>query len=308
MSLPSTTKELRRYRVYCNTDSRYVNGFLNLTAGLPSVCFENASHSIDTSKTDLIEIIHNTYTPCVEHRKLTCAIDGTVYAFQASDSASTCPTNSSHTISATEVLEYIHNDKRVIKEPSKPMNGFFRVQTIMMDVLPNENKTEDLTWPFPIAPLSVIILPNELHRGDVYTVNVSPNKPVGVITANVSIGNTVLTVSATVIENIHVGFPCELFDGTNTEDLGFVVDKDYAAGTITVQHASTRAFLAATPTYVRMTVRFMGPHIIGRKGMMHFGTTKIGASYIPAGEIVRVNYENKSAHKKTIYGIVEYLY
>jgi hypothetical protein len=176
MSLPSTTKELRRYRVYCTTDSRYVNGFLNLTAGLPSVCFENASHSIDTSKTDLIEIIHNVYTPCVEHRKLTCATDGTVYAFQASDSPSKCPTNSSHTISATEVIEYIHNDKRVIKEPSRPMNGFFRVESIMIEVQPNENKTQDFTWPFPIAPLSVIILPNELHRGDIYTVHVSPNK------------------------------------------------------------------------------------------------------------------------------------
>lgn len=308
MSLPSTTKELRRYRVYCNTDSRYVNGFLNLTAGLPTVCFENASHSIDISKTELIEIIYNTHTPCVEHRKLTCAIDGTVYTFQASDSPSKCPTDSSHTILTTLVIEKIHNDKRVIKEAARPINGFFRVESIMIDVLPNENKTQDLTWPFPISPLSVIILPNELHRGDIYTVNVSPDKVVGVITMDVSIGNTILTVSSTVIENIQVGFPCTLFDGTNTEDLGFVVEKDYTAGTITVENASTREYLAATPTYVRMTVRFMGPHTIGRKGMLHLGTTKIGASYIPAGEIVRVKYENKSSHKKTIYGIVEYLY
>lgn len=309
MSLPDTTKQIRHYRVYCNTDSRFVNGFMNITSGLPTVCFENSSHTIDTTKTDLLEIIHNTYTPCVKHWKLDCATDGIVYYFDSADNTiPKCPIDNTHTINSSQVVESIHNDKRSIKEASKPMNGFFRVESIKIEVSENESKDVDYSWPFPIAPLSVMILPNALHRGDIYTVEVSPNKIVGAIGANVNIGDTVLTVSSTVMEHIQVGFPCNLFDGVNSEDLGFVIDKDYAASTITVQTASTRAFSAATPTYVRLSIRFLGPHTIGRQGQQHLGTSKIGASYIPANEIVRINYQNQSPHKKTIYALVEYLY
>jgi hypothetical protein len=301
---------VKHWKIYCNTDAKYVQGFLDNEQGEPTVCFQNNTHSINTTKTELLEIILSNHTPIVNKWKITCDTESTdVYGFLPGHiTTPVCFNNSTHTISSPSIIQVIHNDQVKIKEASKPVNGYIRIESIEIDIDPGETKIHDQTWDYPICPLSVTLLTRDINKGDIFTVNVSPDKVVGVITSNVSVSDTVLNVSPTVTKHMSIGFPCTITDGTNVEDLGFCVAVNVQDGTITVNTPSTRSFLASTPTYVRLSVRFMGPHRIGQAGILELGTSKIGASYIKNGEIVRSIYINNDTVPKTLHILVEYMY
>jgi hypothetical protein len=301
---------VKHWKIYCNTDAKYVQGFLDNEQGDPTGCFNNNAHSIDTTKTELLEIILSNHTPVVNKWKLTCdteAID--VYGFLPGHiTTPVCFNNSTHTISAPSIIQVIHNDQVKIKELSKPSNGYIRIESIEIDIDPGETKIYDRTWDYPISPLAVTLLTRDINKGDIFTVNVSPDKIVGSITSDVSVSDTVINVSPSVTKYMSVGFPCTITDGTNTEDLGFCIGVSIPNGTITVNTPSTQAFSSATPTYVRLSVRFMGPHTIGQAGILTLGTSKIGASYVESGEIVRSTYINNDNVPKTLHILVEYMY
>lgn len=106
------TKIVKRWSVYCNTEADYVEGFLNGDDGTPTTCFHNNGHSIDTTKTELIEIIKNTYTLKVIKWKVTCTTEATdVYGYLSAESGTPtkCFNNDGHTIGATEQVEVINN-------------------------------------------------------------------------------------------------------------------------------------------------------------------------------------------------------
>lgn len=307
----SSTPQLKRWRVYCSTESVYIDVYKETTSNISIVCPNNNTHTIDSSKTSLIEIINNDFTESVNKWKITCdteSIDVNVWLPGYITTPTVCPNNNSHTISTTQKLETVYNCETKIRELAKPVEGFIRIESIEVLLEPNETKSHDLVWKFPICPLTVTILAKSKNIGDVFTVDVSPNRIVGAITSNVSIGDTVIHVSPTVLQYAHIGFPCTLYNGTNTCDIGFIISKDYINGTVTMSTTANMAFLAATPTYFRISVRFMGPHIISGTGPLALGSGKIGASYIPANEIVRATLVNNSDLKKTIRFLVEYIY
>jgi hypothetical protein len=301
---------VKHWKTYCNTDAKYVQGFLDNEQGDPTVCFENNTHTIDTSRNELLEIILSNHTPVVNKWKVTCdteAID--VYGFLPGHiTTPVCFNDSTHTVSAPSIIQVIHNDQVKIKELARPNNGYIRIESIEIEIGPGETKIHDQIWDYPICPLAVTLLTRDLNKGDVFTVNVSPDKVVGVITFNVSVSDTIINVSSTVTKYMSVGFPCTLTDGTNVLDLGFCTAVNIPNGTITVNKPCTQSFLASTPTYVRLSVRFMGPHTIGQSGILSLGTSKIGASYIETGEIVRSTYINNDNVPKTLHILVEYMY
>jgi hypothetical protein len=101
---------------------------------------------------------------------------------------------------------------------------------------------------------------------------------------------------------------CSITDGVNVDNLGSVLDIDYKNKTITVENTPTNNYSVASPTYIRISVRFLGPHEMGDPSLLHLGGSKIGASHIPKNEIARLTYTNNSAIVKDFYVLLEYLY
>lgn len=85
--------------------------------------------------------------------------------------------------------------------------------------------------------------------------NRSPAWRVGQITSDVSIGDTVIDVDSDVINNLIYGEKIELRNDSNFSALGTVTKIDKDASQITVSSASTQAFLASGPTFVRKTAK-----------------------------------------------------
>ena len=134
------------------------------------------------------------------------------------------------------------------------------------------------------------------------------NLTVGTITQNVSVSDTVINVSQSVIDSIAIGFYASITDGTHTDDLGRVTAVSTANKTITVETASTNAYLAATPTTVAMTVSPVHNFEFGPPQSYNIGQSSLGASHVPANIPLVLKYTNNGGTTKTLIFNYEYLY
>lgn len=144
--------------------------------------------------------------------------------------------------------------------------------------------------------------------GDVVNFVVAPNKIVGALTANASIGDTVLHVSPTVTQNIYVGFRVSLFNGPQMNALGICTAKDPVAGTITVKTAPTVNFAAASPSYIMINVDVIKNLQISSARTYEFARKKLGGKNIPAGTIIRILYTNTNGLEKEFTYSMELMY
>ena len=54
--------DINKYRIWCNTDSKYVTGWSDVEPNTTTGCFENNTHSIDVLKTSILETRVSTTT------------------------------------------------------------------------------------------------------------------------------------------------------------------------------------------------------------------------------------------------------
>ena len=197
-------------------------------------------------------------------------------------------------------------------DPAKKTGSTYQAQSfsLVVDHATGTWKNLDITFPFPIALFSAEWVNEPTFEGDVFKVLVGPDTVVGALTADAAASATVLNVSSTVTDNMQAGYAVKLTDGVNTDDLGLCTNVDPDAGTITVETPTANAFAAATPSYVQMTVEMVRCIKLSGKGRVELGKDVIGGSYIPAGTVFRVTYQNNEGTTtgKEFTVILEYKY
>jgi hypothetical protein len=241
-----------------------------------------------------------------------CTTDNAWFTTWGEEEPTVCPDNSGHAIDAskTYITRKVSETQMEVKEEDVPTGGHYQVQCHAFDCPgPATTKTtHDITYSENVSGLAFGWNSDADMEGDVVDLSVAPNTTIGAITADVGAPDTVINVSSTVTDNIDVGFIVTLFDGTNTSVCGKCTAKDAGAGTITVETAPGQAFLAATPTYVQMTVYMMRNFEIGPPGRYIIGESKIGGSFVPAGTTIRVEYVNNGANQVRFRPWCEKLY
>lgn len=224
----------------------------------------------------------------------------------------TCPNNTAHTINANSISVVDEQGPTIlsIKEESVPTGGFFKIESSEIDIAAGPNVDSVMTeqWPYNVSILDINFISGAEHEGDFVTVEMPSHKIFGAVTQDISAGATVIPVSQSVTDNIAKGFYAELADGTNTDDLGRVISVDSINHTISVENATTHSFLAATPTYVKVTVKPVDNLKLGPPMLYQIGAAKIGASHVPANEPAKITYTNMSAATKKLVFAYEYLY
>ena len=259
-----------KWKIYCNTEGDWQEVILEESEGAPTVCPNINTHSVNGHSSTKLE-----------------------------------------TVSAQEV--------KVIEELI-PTGGRFHCNTVNFDAPGNTITTHDVSWPFDINILSLNFHSkgarkndgtwdaNESQEGDIYSIVAAPDTIVGNITANVSIGDTTIYVSQTVMDNVKIGYYINLFNGPSTNDLGRVISLDKNLNTIVVETASTDTFSALTPTYVRMNLYMIKDFEIGPSDNYEIGNNKIGANFLPKNTVNRIIYDNKTTSQKRIRFNIQYLY
>jgi len=206
---------------------------------------------------------------------------------------------------------------KILEEDSgHETGGHYGAETIAFNVAVNDadggfvadadyiaQKFHEHVLPIPIGMLSARVSCKGLNDGDLIAVDINPDTPLGAITADMAADIDVLPAPAAMIAlleagTIYVGLRVGLDDGTNIDDLGCIKGWDPVAGTVVTSKKTVNAFVAATPSVVKVTGS-MSPSIInggwyeviGADIVEHFGESKIGASSIAAGSTVRVRYK-----------------
>ena len=168
--------------------------------------------------------------------------------------------------------------------------------------------TSTFTFPYPVGLLNMVFTTDANKEQDTFDVHIAPDTTIGNITQDVSVSDTILNVSPTVIQNCRYGSLVTLDDGNNSEALGYIVGIDKVNNTITVENAVTQGFAAATPTYIKQTIEVVKDVEIQGTAAIDIGKTKIGAAFLPAGTPIKFIYKNNQGNAKIFSAILELLY
>lgn len=185
----------------------------------------------------------------------------------------------------------------VVQEESTKTGGHFQSFTVPLLSDSLAVTVHDEVMFVDTSALAIHYVTLREHTGDMFSVHVAPDTPVGAIVADVSIGDTVIYVSPDVFTYAYKG-PClaSLSDGVNSEPLGRIKSLNPEASTVTVETPSTQAFTAAPipNTYFRITAALLHNSQIGPPWEYIVGESKIGGSYVKEGVTVRTIYTNRS--------------
>jgi len=247
----------------------------------------------------------------VNRYRVYCTTDSKHEYQWAETEPTTCPVNTGHSIDSakTAIVQIMADNEVVIQEEQTKTGAHYQAQSFELSVPASTGWHElNISFPFPISMLSAEWIGKTDYDGDSAQFIIAPDTTTGAIASDVAALDTVINVAQSVIDNTQVGYHLKLDDGTNVDDLGRVVSIDDGANQVTMETAAVNSFLAATPTYVKQTVK-MVPHIcLHPSGRVQLGESKIGGSYIPANTVIRLRYNNLTGTAKTFSVIIEYLY
>jgi hypothetical protein len=181
--------------------------------------------------------------------------------------------------------------------------------------------THDVTLTIPISMLTASIDAKNKNDGDEIGLDVAPETIVGTLGTDASASSTTIDLPQSVMNlfmsgTLFIGQSLILDDGTSKDNCGMITSVDQAAKTIDVVTGTTNAFLAATPTYIKITTS-MSPAVLttgwvelasGDNKLYLFGDSKIGGSHIGEGKVIRVRYKNNNGTEAHVSVILEYLY
>ena len=225
---------------------------------------------------------------------------------------SACPNSGAHTIAATSVklVNVVYPDEVYIDEHDK-MNvvtgGNYYAESIKLQMVLGESipETTSKIFPMNVAIYSAKFVVENRNIGDRLVVTISPDTPVGPPTSAVSIGDTVLDISAGTMPHVLVGFYLKISEGGTTNDLGRILYVDWETNQITVGTAATDAF--TTSAQLLLTVRFCDV-TFSNSDVLVFGANSIGGTILPKDTPLSMAYYNYSGGTKNITLIVELTY
>lgn len=166
-----------------------------------------------------------------------------------------------------------------------------------LDIPAGQTGVVEFSWPYVVTVRSMSGYFEASNPEDRYDVVSGPNTPVGVLTASVAAGETVIPVSLTAIANIRPSLLCSLIEGSGPptmNNLGRVIAVDATLGTITVETATTDAFTTAAAVLIT-NVHTLDMPVPQSTQPITVGGDVIEGRDVPVGMVVRVVYRNSGA-------------
>ena len=213
-----------------------------------------------------------------------------------------CPTNSAHTISDVTIVDTVSTD---IKQVTETTDGLYYLCETQKFTIPAGTGVSYHThsWPHDI-----LIWKTEYHSqanqiGDSFNVSISPNTTIGVIAAPATAGDTVLTVSPTVLIYAQKGFFVTLYDtGASPPILhnaGRCLNIDSENSQITIENALTSNMNPGV-TLINITVYLLrGIEIDLDNRNIDFADKGIRGKILPANTTMQLEYTNNNGLAKS---------
>lgn len=235
----------------------------------------------------------------VNKYRIWCIEEGTNVCVWSENEPTICPNDHpDKTIDTaqTVILETLNVNHVKVEEDT---DGYFESMDLLINIptgTPGDVTEHDITWDMDILLWKTILTPTADMIGDSISVLAAPEKTVGVLTAPVSIGDTVLNVNSTVTDNIWRGFLVTVDDGVNKDVLGRCTNVDSVGGTITVKTPTTYAYSSGVP--VKISVYVLQDIYISDTNKIVLGDKGFKGKTIDKDVIVRIYYTNNSGTSK----------
>jgi hypothetical protein len=215
-------------------------------------------------------------------------------------------------LSKSRIISHRTENLVKIKEMRIETGGKFQISYSKIVAPPNQITTLIKIFDSDINLLSSVVSLTSNLQGDHISWSVAPNATIGALTSPAEIGDTVLNVQQSIIDNIEPLYKVRLAlntDQTTTyEDLGVVTEIDEINSTITVTSPCTQSWSAGV-TLVQMTIVMIDIEAGFLNTTLEIGKDKIGTSYIPKGVPMICEYTNNHiTDDHTFYTYYSYLY
>jgi hypothetical protein len=197
----------------------------------------------------------------------------------------------------TEHLKYV--------ETGDVTQGLFSAESVVIDIHSGQTEIiKDISWKFTVAIKSGTIGVNNNMIGDELEILVSPNTIVGALISTLNVGDTTISVSPTVIQNIKRGYYIGLFNVLGGIELGRVIE--IGSNYVKIDKPSTE--FANNGSYVTMTAKIIPYLYFSDLSTIEIGKDIPTGQRLPANTIIRIKYKNNNNSTKKVSFFVEYLY
>jgi len=218
-----------------------------------------------------------------------------------------CPNNTNHLIdlSSIKIVDTIVQNAVTIIQSNGLTGDNYRVESKKLVIPPNTTLHEDYTWGYPLAVMTINWFADIEHLGDIINGYISPYTTIGAITSNITLGDTLINVSPTVLEYINVGYEVNITNGISNIIMGEVIAIDKVNNTLILSIPATENINAGS--YLQMTVHnIYNIHLV--PGITHLASKHIESSFLPKNTVARLQYTNNGNTEKTFIFYFEYMY
>lgn len=200
----------------------------------------------------------------------------------------------------TEALHWV--------ESGDTTQSLYAAESLILDVSAGDTVVaKSFSWPYNIAVKSATIYVTDDMIGDEMVVHEAPNTLVGYLTQPLSVGDTSVYVSESVIDNIRKAYYVGLYvPGEQGIEVGQVLEIDLKTNALKILDPSPSA--ADVYSYVAMCSKLIPNLLFTTTDKVEIGKTIPTASRLPANIPLRVYYKNNNGKAKKVSIFVEYIY
>lgn len=195
---------------------------------------------------------------------------------------------------------------KVIEESSDGIyktNGKFQAENIVLSIdASHDIYKKTISYGHYIGLLSATWFCNENNIGDVASFYIAPNVVIGYATDNISSGNTVISVSDTVVENVIPGYLLQI----DENECITISEVDKINKTITLKEPID--FNITVGNLIRFKINILSNFLFTGIGQISLGQSKIGSALIPPNTEMILEYKNNNEKGKEFSVLIEYMY
>ena len=208
----------------------------------------------------------------------------------------TCPVNTAHSVDQTTIAiaDSVSDNSVNVIQQAGTTGGNYGLCSHSFTIPAGATESYTFSFHTNVSISSVHFTTNSSQTGDLVSCLTAPYTPIGSITSNVSVGDTVINVAQSVVQELSLGCMVTLTDGTNTCEMSRAIGIDSVNLKVTCESASTFPFSAATSTTVQMSFPTVTNFEIADPNLISLGENHIGAAFLPASTPIMITYQNKS--------------
>lgn len=211
----------------------------------------------------------------------------------------TCYNNYTHEVNP-DSLQVIRdlNPHITTASDSSPDDAVFQLQTFNMTIPANTALDTELfftlLFPFDLYLWTLKLSQKDAKIGDIVTVEVAPDEPIGALTQPVTTGSNKMYVSPTVIPNIVRGSDIGFMNSSSYEKkrLGIVSNINKDTSEVTLEKNFEEDYLSGT--YITLTNKPIKNYIFEGLCRMEIGNKGLKTKLLPANKQISIRYTNKN--------------